>query len=379
VKQIRNRDFGKHREKPHRLMRSSRALVLVTSTVLLVSCTPKVRYSLPPTVMLPVESAGIRDASKLFGATFCSVFEEFVSQKEDGCYRYLGGLQTKQSLPQPPHTSDIELQRYRYVLVNGFMSGCFRGSAFQVFGDADAHLGTHGVKLERVMLTGMDTPEADAEQIVNYLLSAASLTDSRPIVLVGYSKGATDLQAAILRIQRTSPVLESRIKAFVTVAGMIGGTRLYDQIGHPKDLAALLSHFQFFGCPPGKRDFSSLSRQQRQNFLSLHWRELALVPTYSLCTVSTHAETSRILWPVWDRLSVYSVDQDGQMAEPEELPPGAVYLGTARADHWAVGVPLEHDRELRLLANKNHYPRPALLEAILRFVVADLRKTSLEQ
>jgi hypothetical protein len=29
--------------------------------------------------MLPAESAGIRDASKAFGATFCSVFQESVS------------------------------------------------------------------------------------------------------------------------------------------------------------------------------------------------------------------------------------------------------------------------------------------------------------
>ncbi len=351
---------------------------IVAVVALMLGChhamAPKLRYSMPPLAVLPVSSAGLRDASNQFGATFCSVFEEFKSQEHRGCYQYFRDSQPTQPAPAPLLASDRELQGYRFVLVNGFMSGCVSSGSFQVFGDADSHLASHGVTLERIPLEGMDTPEADAEQIVRYLESSSSAADSRPIVFLGYSKGAVDLQATILRIQQSSALLQARVQALITVAGAVGGSRLYDQVAGLENISALLSHFRFFDCPAGKRDFRSLSRQQRQNFLHLHWRKLSIVPTYALTTVSTPEETSRVLRPFWQQLSVYGIEQDSQMAQPEQIPPGAVYLGIARADHWAVALPLEHDRRLSLFADKNHYPRTAMLEALLRFVVADLRR-----
>ncbi|MGA8220339.1 MAG: hypothetical protein WB780_01710 [Candidatus Acidiferrales bacterium] len=191
-----------------------------------------------------------------------------------------------------------------------------------------------------------------------------------------WREGAADLQAAILRIQNESAELNSRLAALVTVDGMIGGTRLYDQINNPEQISSLLSHFPLFDCPPGQRNFRSLSRQQRQEFLRLHWQELARVPAYSLTTISTLEETSRVLQPSWQQLSVYGFDEDSQMAQQEQIAPGAIYLGTARADHRAVALPLERDPSLRELANKNQFPRAAMLEALLLFVVADLNTRS---
>ncbi len=334
---------------------------------------PRLNYQLPPEVLLPISSAGIRDASDHFGATFCSVFQEFQSTGEQDCYHYFRDSQSLQPRPAPALVSDSELQRYRYVLVSGFMSGCTSSPSLKMFGDADSHMTQHGVTLERVPLQGMDTPEADAEQIVQYLESSSS-TDSRPIIFLGYSKGAVDLQATILRIQQTSPVLQSRVKALITIAGAVGGSRLFDQIVGPDASASLLSHFRMLDCPPGKRDFRSLSRFQQQQFVNLHWRELSTVRTYALTTVSSYDETSRILRPLWRQLSVYSMEQDSQMAQPEQIAPASVYLGIARADHWAVALPMENNPKLRTWVDKNHYPRPAILEALLRFVVADLAR-----
>ncbi len=358
------------------MIRRSTAIGIVAVVSLLTGChralTPKLSYHLPPMALLPISSTGIRDESNRFGATFCSVFEEFKSEEAHNCYRYFRDSEPTQAAPAPLLASDRELQGYRYILVNGFLSGCISSEGSRVFGDADSHLAGHGLALERIPLQGMDTPEADAEQIIRYLESNSSLSDDRPIIFLGYSKGAVDLQAAILRVPQTSPALQSRVKALITVAGAVGGSRVYDQVADPESLAAFLSHFRFFDCPPGKRDFRSLSRQQRQNFLHLHWRELGRVPTYALTAVSTPEETSRVLRPLWQQLSVYGVEQDSQMAQPEQIPPGAVYLGIARADHWAVALPMENDRKLRFFADRNHYPRAALLEALLRFVVADL-------
>jgi hypothetical protein len=275
-------------------------------------------------------------------------------------------------MPGEAHlASDEELSKFRFVLVSGFMSGCVHGS-FDVYSDADEPLLVHHVTLERITLEGMQSVEDDARQIVNQLKASTSTQDDRRLILIGYSKGAADLQGAILHIQNESPELNARVAALVTVAGMIGGTRLYDQIPHPEQISSLLSHFPIFDCPSGQRNFHSLSRQERQEFLRSHWQQLARVPTYALTTVSTLDGTSRVLQLSWQLLSVYGIDEDSQMAQPEEIPPGAVYLGTAKADHWAVALPLERDAALKDLANKNHFPRAAMLEALLRFVVADL-------
>jgi hypothetical protein len=334
---------------------------------------PKITYPLPPVAFLPINSEGIRDASNGFEATFCSVFKEFQAQEEYPCEHFIRDSSPNQK-PQPSlFADDASLSRYRVILVSGFLSGCLRGTQYNVFGDADKYLLQHHVTLERIPIEGMESVEADSRQIIDYLNVSTKQGDDRPLILVGYSKGAADLEAAIIRIKNeTHPALWSRIAALITVAGMIGGSRVYDQLDHPEDVSTLLSHFPFFDCPPGKRDFRSLSRQERQKFLLANWSELAEVPTYSLTTISTPDQTSRVLKPFWDLLTVYGIDEDSQMAQPEQIGPKAVYLGVAQADHWAVALPLEDDPALRTLVNRNHFPRAALIEALLRFVVADL-------
>jgi hypothetical protein len=71
---------------------------------------------------------------------------------------------------------------------------------------------------------------------------------------------------------------------------------------------------------------------------------------------------------------------DSQMIHEDALVPGAQYLGFARGDHWAVALPFEDAAKthpelagaITRFINRNHYPRSALVEAALRFVVSDL-------
>ena len=62
------------------------------------------------------------------------------------------------------------------------------------------------------------------------------------------------------------------------------------------------------------------------------------------------------------------------MAFDDAILPGSTVLGTARADHLAVALPFEKasDASIRAMADQGHYPRAALLEALVRFVVGDL-------
>jgi hypothetical protein len=123
-------------------------------------------------------------------------------------------------------------------------------------------------------------------------------------------------------------------------------------------------------CPGNVQDgILSLTRELRQRFL----RENPLpVPGYSIVAASALDETSSVLRPIWKRLSIYAKEQDSQMVAWEAVLPGGKYLGAARADHWAIALPFEESSLPPKLVDHNHFPRDALLEAIVRFVSADL-------
>jgi hypothetical protein len=66
------------------------------------------------------------------------------------------------------------------------------------------------------------------------------------------------------------------------------------------------------------------------------------------------------------------------LLKPDAVLPGCKFLGAALADHFAIALPFETANQNYLQAgmDKNHYPRAALLEAVVRFVEADLKTQS---
>ena len=73
-------------------------------------------------------------------------------------------------------------------------------------------------------------------------------------------------------------------------------------------------------------------------------------------------------------LSVYDPKQDSQLTRQDAIVPGAKYLGTAKADHLAVGLPLDKlaGQSLQTMMDHGSYPRAALLESLVRYVLQDL-------
>jgi hypothetical protein len=53
---------------------------------------------------------------------------------------------------------------------------------------------------------------------------------------------------------------------------------------------------------------------------------------------------------------------------------GGAFLGTALGDHWAVALPFSevHNPIFDGVVDRNRFPRTALLQAMVRFVVNDL-------
>lgn len=66
---------------------------------------------------------------------------------------------------------------------------------------------------------------------------------------------------------------------------------------------------------------------------------------------------------------------DSQIALEDAIPPGARLLTIARADHLALGMPFDGAEGIpQSLANRNRFPRLAMLEAALLLIAADLRR-----
>lgn len=100
------------------------------------------------------------------------------------------------------------------------------------------------------------------------------------------------------------------------------------------------------------------------------------MPTYLLIAKSDAATTSKALLETWKILSSYGAAQDGQLLRDDAMVPEAKYLGAAIADHFAVALPFDKssDSFIRNGMDKSAFPRAALLEALVRFVAADLEK-----
>jgi hypothetical protein len=193
-------------------------------------------------------------------------------------------------------------------------------------------------------------------------------SDPRKFIVLGYSKGAPDLQVALAEEDGVS----AAVGAFITVAGASGGSPIADAL--PEQINGWVARFQNMGKCEGdlSTGFKSLKREMRQAFLSSY--PDPVVPTYSLVAVSGKDNTSSALLRAQQLLSVFDPTNDAQLTKWDAIVPGAKYLGAARADHLAVALPFDKvaDGELRTLMNHSRYPRATLLETLVRFVVADL-------
>jgi hypothetical protein len=211
-------------------------------------------------------------------------------------------------------------------------------------------------------------------QIAAHLETRFSGPDRRRYIAFGYSKGASDLLEAV----STHEIARTRIAAIVTIAGSVLRSRLTD--GVPRRLLDFLRQSLLATCDVG--DGAAIESLRRSDRAASMARFLAAggFRAYSIAAVSDATTTSDVLRDGWNRLRVHSLEQDGQIIHDDAIVPRGTYLGIAKGDHWAVALPFEDlpadDPRARVLAaavNRNHYPRSALFEASLRYVLDDLR------
>ncbi len=298
-----------------------------------------------------------------FADLFCAVMS---SENPDGgdwgaCTQYLG-TSWKNRLTLGPITN-----KYRLLIVPGIMNSCV-ASAAPAFQEGQVHLKEkHDLTVELLAVPN-DSSEANAQLIGKYLKDHMA-ADQRKYIVLGYSKGAPDVQVMLAM----DPEARNAVAAFLSVAGAVGGSPIADVL--PAQAERYMQQLKFGTCQGDmSTGFKSLQRSVRQEFLQRF--PTPFVPTYSLVAESDPSTTSKMLQQAWQLLSAYDVRQDSQLTVPDAIVPGSKFLGSVRADHLAVALPFDKggDPKIAALMDKNRFPRATLLEALVRYAVQDLAR-----
>ncbi len=299
------------------------------------------------------------DVSQAFSNLFCSVLREI---NPDGgswgdCSRYL----------ETPAAGSVGLpplpDKYRILIVPGLMNTCFGGAP--AYKEGQEHLRRKYGLVVDLLPVPDDTCEENARLIATFLRRKLK-EDSRKYIAIGYGKGAPDIQVALAQDRKVA----SSVAAFISVAGAVGGSPVADIMSAQAE--RWVGQYGLSSCEGDlSKGFKSLTQLTRRAFLARY--PDPVVPTYSIPALSAEGNTSEILMQTWQILSAFSKWHDGQLARLDAVAAGSKYLGSALADHFAIAMPFETSEEsIRSGADRNHYPRTALLEAMIRFVIGDL-------
>jgi hypothetical protein len=312
----------------------------------------------PPPHLAPGAPDGIVDGRAEFRPLFCESLIDHPAEAGPpvDCDFWLHRLDDEPAAaaPQrPPASTPMQV-----LLVSGAFSECF-GKYARPFHSAVDPLRDRGYRVDTIMVGGRSGTEHNAREIADYL-EAWPVRPGIPLVLIGYSKGTSD----ILQFLIDFPESAQQVDAVVSVAGSVGGSPLADDFDGLYEF--LFSHLPSGQCPPGDGDvLHSLRTDVRDEWLQEN--ELpAEVDYYSIAAFTTHERVARALVASWEILLKRSRRNDGQLLAHDALIPNSTLLGYLNADHWAVALDIED--ESPLLAHRDveaQFPHFALLQAIL--------------
>lgn len=337
------------------------------ASLLLYGCaslpTPRELRSLPSPHLGPQAPTDIVDGRGDFRRLFCEASEEDAApESTEPCEFWLHRLDDEPRASDKPKS--IPPSRLQVLLVTGAFSECFGDEALP-FGSAVDRIRDSGHRIDTIVVGGRSGTAHNAAQIAEFL-DQWPVQPDLPLVLVGYSKGTSD----ILQFLVDFPEHARQVDAAVSVAGSVGGSPLAESFGGLYDF--LFSHLPSGHCPPGDGDVvDSLRPELRDQWLREN--ELpASVRYYSIAAFTTRDRVARALVPSWEILLKHGRRNDGQLLVEDALIPGSTLLGYLDADHWAVALDIED--ESPLLADRREdarFPHYALLQAILRQVATD--------
>jgi hypothetical protein len=319
----------------------------------------------PPLVLVPTTDAGIVDQRARFREIFCALSEDHGSALPDHrpCDQALHRLTGE----APASGAAVNLGRarigLRVVIVPGLAAECFGVLALPMR-FAAAHVEKLGYEVSWMDVDGLSSSAHNAAEIRAAVLAMEEAPE-RPIVLLGYSKGAADLLEA-----SADPALAARVAAVVSLGGAINGSPLADRASDA--WFSLLAHLPGTTCEEGDRGaLDSMRRSTRMDWLAAH--PSPSLRTYALVSYASRDQVSAVLRSSYDDLSLIDPRNDSQLLFYDQIAPGSTLLGYLNGDHWAVAMPIGRDSPLiQPLIDRNAFPREILLEAILKQVEEDL-------
>ncbi len=340
---------------------------------LLAGCagTPLVPFSTdtPPLTLVPAAQVGSTDERARFREIYCTVLEAHGHELPD--YRPCADALTRVGAEPPASGRPVDLGPSKRLLVAAIVPGigwdCF-ARWLAPPGSAADHVRKYGYDLVAIKVDALSGTERNARQIRDAVMAMDGTGSAPRVVLIGYSKGASDALEAVV----TYPEIRARIAAVVSAAGSIGGSPLANDAEQYQ--ADLLRHFPGATCDSGDgKGVESLRPAIRKAWLAQHPlpRDIRY---YSLATFPLPERISSILEGSYEKLSRIDSRNDSQLLFYDEIIPGSTLVGYVNADHWALVVPIARSHETigALFATQNAYPREALTEALLRFVEEDL-------
>jgi hypothetical protein len=323
----------------------------------------------PPYVLVPVADADVIDERGRFREIFCAVLESRGEEWPDymPCDKALTTVADEPPGMGKPVKMGPSSDHLLALIVPGVGWECVANwlNMDESLGDL---LGGFGYGTGLLEVDGISSSANNARQIRDGIMALPPEFDDRPILLIGYSKGAPDILEAMV----TYPELQKRVVAVLSAAGAIGGSPLAIAADQ-KDLN-IMRHFPGSECSAGDGGaVESLRPATRRAWLAHH----PLPPGISYYSLVTYPEPERIssaLKGMYNKLSQVDARNDSQVIFYDQIIPGSTLMGFINADHWALAVPVARNHRFigSTLVDQNNYPREAMVEAILRFVEEDL-------
>jgi hypothetical protein len=258
-------------------------------------------------------------------------------------------------------------QDFLVALVPGLGWECFEGWLESEYSGAK-HVLQYGYDVIQLKVDGLSGIETNARMINEQLQSLPPDQADRPVILIGYSKGVPDILQAIVDY----PELADKVVAVVSAAGAVGGSALASEAKQSQ--ANMLTKIPKSDCSEGDGGaIKALRPAIRQKWLAENPLPKQ-IKYYSVVTYPDPEYISAVLKPSYQKLSAIDGRNDSQLIFYDQLIPGSKLVAYVNADHMALAVPIARTRTTTaaVFTTKNHYPREALLESILRYVEEDI-------